>query len=92
MTKTRQKFLTRFLAAAAMVAIYCVSTLALSGVVLTGATTSAEAQRGRGRGRGGGRGRGRGWGRGGGGLWLAPLVVPPRWCHRPYSSRTYRCW
>jgi hypothetical protein len=87
MTKTRQKFLTRFFAAAALVAVYCLGTLALSGVILTGATTSAEAQRGRGRGRGRG-----GWGRGRGrGIWFAPIIAP-RWCHRPYSSRWYRCW
>ena len=88
MTKTRQRFLTRFLAAAAMVAIYCVGTLALSGVMLTSSTTSADAQRGRGRGRGGGRGggRGRGRGRGWGGGWGVG------WCHFPYTSRYYRCW
>jgi hypothetical protein len=54
--------LTRFLAAAAMVAVYFVGSL-LPASVLT--STSVEA-RGRGRGRGrGGRGFGRGWGRGG---------------------------
>ena len=86
MTKTRQRFLTRFLAATAMVAIYCVGQLALSGVVLTSSTTSADAQRGRGRGRGRGWGRGRGRGWGGGWGWGGGL------CHYPYTSRYYRCW
>jgi hypothetical protein len=69
--RTWVDFLIRSLAVAAMLGLYCVGTLSVSGLALTAATTAAEAQRGRGRsggrGRGGfsrgGRGRG-GWGRG----------------------------
>jgi hypothetical protein len=83
-----RKVLTRVLAASALLAIYAVSTLAVSGVFLTSTTTEVQA---RGRGRGGGRGRGRGHrGRGRGhyrgGVWVGPL------CHRPWSSRRYYCF
>jgi hypothetical protein len=73
--RSRTKLLTRFLAAAAMVAVYFAGALLPSSVLTS---TSAEA-RGRGRGRGGrGRGRGRGWsgwrgrGRGRGGIYYYP--------------------
>ena len=76
-----RKFITRTLAAGALLGIYAVGVIKTSGAMLTATSTSAEAQwRGRGwRGRGY-RGRGyrgyRGWGRGG-------LVCR----HRYYSSR-----
>ena len=41
-----RKYLTRVLAAGALLAIYAVSTLAVSGVFLTSTTTEAQAQRG----------------------------------------------
>lgn len=83
-----RKALTRVLAAAALLAIYAVSTITVSGVFLTSTTTEAQAHRGRGRGRGyhrGWRGRGyhRGWRRG---YWGPPL------CHNPWSSRRYYCF
>ena len=82
-----RKYLTRVLAAGALLAIYAVSTLAVSSVFLTSTTTEAQAQRGRGRGRGRGyRGRGRGRGYYRGGLWVPPL------CHNPWSSRRYNCF
>ena len=74
LTRARGKVLAG-LAAVAMLGVYCLSTLAISGLALTASTTSAAAQgvsfcipgvggigcRGRGRGRGrGDRGRGRG--------------------------------
>jgi hypothetical protein len=58
-----RKFLTRILAAGALLAIYCVSTIVTTGAIMTTGVTSAEA-RGRGRGWRGGRGfrgRGRHW-------------------------------
>ena len=66
MTDTRgpvRRFITRALAAGALLSIYGFSTIAMTGVVMTTGVSPAMAQRGRGRG-GGGRGRG---GRGGGG-------------------------
>jgi hypothetical protein len=84
-----RKALTRMLAASALLALYAVSTLAVSGVFLTTTTTEALAQRGRGRGRGGwGRGRGRGRGRGywRGGIWVPAL------CHNAWNSRRYYCY
>jgi hypothetical protein len=84
-----RKAMTRVLAAGALLAIYAVSTFAVSSVFLTSTTTEVQA-RGRGRGRGRGhRGRGRGHrGRGywRGGVWVGPL------CHRPWSSRRYYCF
>ena len=84
-----RKYLTRVLAAGALLAIYAVSTLAVTGVFLTSTTTEAQAQRGRGpgRGRGYGRGRGRGRGRGywRGGIWAPAL------CHNAWNSRRYYC-
>jgi hypothetical protein len=59
------KFLTRCLAVVAMLVMYGMATLSMSGLMMTATVTSAEAQRGRGRGGGGGRGMGRGGGRGG---------------------------
>ena len=82
-----RKYLTRVLAAGALLAIYAVGTLSVSGLFLASTTEVASARngRGRGRGRGWGRGRGRGWGRGWG-------VVGPALCHRPWSSRRYYCF
>ena len=57
-----RKFITRALATGALLAIYSLSTIAVTGVVMTTGVSPAAAQRG-GRG-GGGRGRGRGRGRG----------------------------
>jgi hypothetical protein len=63
--KGPRKPLARFLAGLVMVAAYCLGTVALSGIALTGSSNVALAQRGRG---GGGGGRGGGGGaRGGGG-------------------------
>ena len=78
-----RKYATRLLAAGAMLAIYSMATLGVTGVVLTGASTAAQAQwRGRGwRGRGW---RGRGW-RG----WRGRGRLVCR--HRAYSSRRV-CW
>jgi hypothetical protein len=79
-----QKTLTVILAASALLGVYALGTLAVSGVILTSATTGANAQRGRGdRGRGRGGGRGRGFVRGG--IWAPTL------CHRPWSSRRVYC-
>ncbi len=61
-TRTKRTFLTRGLAAMALMGIYCFSLVGTSALFLTASTTTADAQRGRGRGRGGGRGRGRGGG------------------------------
>ncbi len=63
-----RKFVTRVVATGALLAVYALSTFAVSTVVMTAGSTEAQAQRGRGRG-GGGRGRGgavrgRGVGRG----------------------------
>lgn len=64
----RSPFLSRCLAALALVIVYGVSLVGTSAAFLTAGTTTAEA-RGGGRG-GGGRGRGGGWARGrGGGGW-----------------------
>ena len=84
-----RKVLTRVLAASALLAIYAVSTVAVSGVFLASTTTEVQA-RGRGRGRGyyrgrGYRGRGRGYWRGGF-FGVGPL------CHNPWSSRRYYCF
>ena len=54
----RFKALTNVLAAIAMVGVYFLQTIAVTGLVVGATTTSAEARRGR-RGRGRGRGRGR---------------------------------
>jgi hypothetical protein len=80
-----RRYATRVLAAGAMLAIYSMGTLGVTGVVLTGASTAAQAQwRGRGwRGRGW---RGRGW-RGRGWRGRGRLVCR----HRAYSSRRV-CW
>jgi hypothetical protein len=56
----RLKALTNVLAAIAMVGVYFLQAIAVSGLAVTATTSSAEA-----RGRRGGRGRGRGRGRGG---------------------------
>jgi hypothetical protein len=103
----RHKLLTRVVATAAMVAIYCLGTIATSGVFLTASTTSAEAARGRGRGwRGRGYGR-RGWGRRGwrGRGWYGRRGFygrrgwrgrgwgyRPGLCHWRYYSRWRACW
>lgn len=76
-----RRYATRVLAAGAMLAIYSVATLGVTGVVLTGASTAAQAQwRGRGW-------RGRGW-RGWRG-WRGRGRLVCR--HRAYSSRRV-CW
>ncbi|UZE48718.1 hypothetical protein [Rhodopseudomonas sp. P2A-2r] len=83
---TRHNIVTRCLAAAAMVFVYCIGLVGASAMLLAASTTSADARgggRGGGRGRGGGvvirgggfrgggyRGRGRGYGFG------PPIVAP----------------
>lgn len=97
--KSSRKPVARFLAAMIMVGLYCLSTVAVSGIALTASTSAAQAQRGRGRGRGRGvwrgRGRGRGWGRGRGrGYWRGGVWVPwvaPGLCHVRWSSRWVSC-
>src|SRR5437870_6830791 len=88
-----RKFLTRILAAGALLAIYAVGTLAVTGGLLTATTTTAQAQRGwRGGGwRGGGwRGGYRGWGVRGG---FYPSYVGRRWvCRHAYWSSGRRCF
>jgi hypothetical protein len=79
-----RKTLTGILTASALLGVYALGTLTVSGVVLTSATTDANAQRGRG-GRGGERGGGRGRGFSRGGIWVPAL------CHRPWSSRRVYC-
>lgn len=85
-TSKRRNLLTRCLAAAALVSVYCIGLIGASTVMLTAGSTAAQAQRGRGRGRGGGWGRGRGGGfyRGGGrgygrgyGFYGGPRFVAP---------------
>ena len=77
-----RKYLTRVLAAGALLAVYAMGTITTSGVFLATSTTVSDA-------RGRGRGRGRGWrGRG----WRGRGVVVGPWCHRPWSSRRYYCW
>jgi hypothetical protein len=61
-TGAGRKFVTRCLAVATMLGLYCLAALAVSGFMLSATVTPAAAQRGGGRG-GGGRGGG---GRGGG--------------------------
>ena len=79
-----RKYLTRVLAAGALLAVYAVGAIATSGVFLASSTTTADAWY-RGRGRGYYRGyRGRGYWRGGYGI--GPL------CHHPWSSRRYYCF
>jgi hypothetical protein len=69
-TSVARTFLTRVLAAGALLAIYCAGTLALSGAFMSTAVTSAQARGGfRGGGRGGFRGGFRG-GRGGSRRWV----------------------
>ena len=77
-----RKFLTRALAAGAMLAIYCMGTVAMTGAMMTTGVTSAEARGRGGRGfRGGGRGfRGRGRG-------------VRRWvCRHHYWNSARRCY
>lgn len=66
-----RKFLTRFLAAAALVAVYTLATAGVTSVIMTTTDSSAQAWRGRGRGW-----RGRGW-RGGG--WGCRRWTPAGW-------------
>ena len=61
---TVRKFITRALAAGALLAVYAFSTAAMTGAIMTAGVTTAVAQRGGG---GGGRGGGARGGRGGGG-------------------------
>ena len=80
----RSKFVTRCLAALALMCVYFVGTSA----ILVGASTTAAQARGFGRGGGGrgggwGRGRGGGWGRGrgwGGGVYIGGAGC--FWSHR----------
>ena len=87
---TRHNIVTRCLAAVALISVYCVGIIGASAVLLTTASTSADA-RGGGRG-GGGRGgggfrgggfrgggfRGGGWGRGRGyGFYGGPRIIAP---------------
>jgi hypothetical protein len=58
-----RKFITRALATGAMLAIYSLGTVAVTGVVLTAGVSPASAQW---------RGRGRGRGRGD---WVAPAII-----------------
>jgi hypothetical protein len=87
-----RKALTRVLAAGALLAVYAVSTISVSGVFLTSTTTEVQA-RGRGRGRGyhRGRGRGRGYYRGRG-YWRGGFLGVGPLCHNPWSSRRYYCF
>jgi hypothetical protein len=85
-----RKALTRVLAAGALLAIYAVSTIAVSGVFVATSTTEAQA-RGRGRGRGYYRGRGRGYYRGRG-YWRGGFFGVGPLCHNPWSSRRYYCF
>jgi len=85
-----RRFLTRALAAGALLAVYCVSTIAVTGIAMTTGVTTAHAQRGRGRGRGAVRGRGRGLRRGRG-YYRGGLWVPSVWCHQPWNSRRVYC-
>jgi hypothetical protein len=81
-----RRALTRVLAAAALLAIYCVSTVAVTGVMMTSGVTSAQARGWGGRGgRGWGGGRGRGWGgRGRGRHWACR--------HNGYTSGRHCFW
>jgi hypothetical protein len=103
-TGVGRKLLARCLAVVAMVGLYCLATLSVSGVVLSTTSTPAEAQRGRGRGRGGpgggyrGRGRGvvvRGRGRGRGrGIWRGGIWYPwfaPGICVHPWTGVRVPC-
>jgi hypothetical protein len=77
------KFLTRVLAAGALLAVYCAGTLAVTGAFMTATATSAQA-RGGWRGGRGFRGWGGGW-RGGRGY--------RRWvCRHHYYSSGRRCF
>jgi hypothetical protein len=90
-----RRFVTRVLAAGALVVLYAISTMAVTGVTMTATDSSAYAQRGgrggRGGRRGGARGRGRGRGRGiwRGGVWW-PWIAPG-WCHHIPTSRRVWC-
>jgi hypothetical protein len=100
---TVRKFVTRVLAAGALLAVYVLSTAAMTGAIMTTGVTTAVAQRGargggarggarggRGGGRGrGGRGRGRGRGFLRGGVWF-PWIAP-NVCHEPWTSRRVWC-
>jgi hypothetical protein len=92
----RYSFLTRCLAALALMFVYVAST---SAILVGGTTTSAQARGGRGRGgfRGGGRGFYRGGGRGfyrgrGRGFYGGPVYVRPgpRCWWNPYGVRVCR--
>jgi hypothetical protein len=58
------KVLTRILATGALLGVYALGTIGMTGGLLTAGVSPAMAQRGRGRGRGYDRGRGRGRGSG----------------------------
>ena len=79
-----RKFLTRALAAGALLAIYCVGTVAMTGALMTSTVTTAQARGFRGGGRGYRGGRGFGF-RGGRGL--------RRWvCRHHYWNSVRRCY
>ncbi len=93
----RHNFLTRCLAAAALISVYCVGIIGASAVLLMTSSSTASAQRGHGGGRGGGHGGGRGggfrgggfgrgggWGRGRGIGFYGPRIIAPG-CY--YSRR-----
>ncbi len=100
-----RKYLTGILAAGALLIAYAVGSLAVTGLVMTVGSNSAQAARGEGgRGGRGGRGVGRGGfvrggrGRGGrgrgrgiwrGGVWL-PWIAPGL-CHEVPTSRRVYC-
>lgn len=63
---TRRKLLTRWLGTVALVGLYCLSLIGVSGLAMTSGSSSALARGRGGGGRGGGGRRGGGGGRGGG--------------------------
>jgi hypothetical protein len=103
---TRRKFLTRCLAVVALLGVYALGTLAVSGLAITTGVTSAQARGGgggrggggrgggrgfgRGFGRGMGRGFGRGFGRGRGRGWWGGGGWAPG-CHQPWTSAWVYC-
>lgn len=80
-----RSFLTRILAAGALLAIYCVGTIATTGALMSTTVTSAQARGWGGRGGRGWGGRGRGWGgRGRGRHWACR--------HNGYTSGRHCFW
>jgi hypothetical protein len=88
-----RKYLTGILAAGVLLAIYSISTIAVTSFGMAVSDSTAQARGGRGGGRGA---RGGGWGRGGGrgrgrGFFRGGLWVPQVWCHQGWSSRRFYC-